>query len=110
MKAGTSDDTFSDLVTIKLESCHSTWHFQPIRRRFRRQLKGIGFASVSTGWRPYYGLRLDDVVNRFTVLLNPEGTRMLSSWCHPNGSGTCANCAEDGEEVCSPDDICHPAP
>lgn len=87
-------DAFSELVTIKLDSCHSTWYFQPARMRFRRQLKGTGVGDVSTGWRPYYGLRFDDAFDRFTVFLSREGTRLFSTWCHPAGSETCANCAE----------------
>lgn len=81
-----------DLVTIKLESCHSTWYFQPVRMRFRRQLKGIGLAGVCTDWRPYYGVRFDDEFDRFTVFLNRDGTRLLSSWSHPTSSETCDKC------------------
>lgn len=90
----TGSGAFSDLVTVKLDSCHSTWYFQPLRKRFRRELKGIGVAGVSTGWRPYHGVTFDDESHRFTVSLNREGTRLLSSWCHLTGSDACANCAE----------------
>ncbi len=83
----------SGLVTIKLESCHSTWHFQPVRMRFRRELKGPGLSGVRTGWRPYYGLRFEDSYDRFTVFLNDHGTRRLVSWCHPPGEDGCTQCA-----------------
>lgn len=106
MKSATLDDAFSDLVTVKLDSCHSTWYFQPVRMRFRRELKGIGMPGVSTGWRPYYGLRFDDDSDGFTVFLNREGTRLLTSWCHPAGADVCANCAEHRAERSASDVIC----
>lgn len=86
--------TSSELVTIKLDSCHSTWYFQPSRERFRRTLKGPGVSGVSTGWLPYHGLRFDDGLDGFVVLLNPQGTRLLRSWRHQPGSEVCDNCAE----------------
>lgn len=81
-----------DQVTITLDSCNSTWSFQPAKMRFRRTLKGLGM-DVRTGWRHYYGLRFDDGSDGFTVLLNEEGTRLLRSWCHWPGEDTCENCA-----------------
>jgi len=91
---------FDDLVTIKLDSCHSTWYFRPVRMRFRRLLKDLG---VSTGWRPYHGLRFDDALGGFTVLLNQRGTRLIHSWCHRPGQRVCANCAEQRHQDASPD-------
>ncbi len=82
-----------ELVTIKLHSCHSTWYFQPVKMRFRREPKGISFFGVSTGWRSYYGLHFDDTLDRFTVYLDREGSRRLSSPFHPFGSDVCATCA-----------------
>lgn len=93
----TRNDTFSDLVTIKLHACHSTWYFQPVRMRFRRTLKGSGAPDVITSWRPYYGLHFDDTLAGFVVLLNPEGTWRLSSSCHQPGRDRCRNCAQDAQ-------------
>lgn len=92
-------DAFSDLVTVKLDSCHSTWYFQPARMRFRRSLRGPGIPPVTTGWRIYHGLRFDDAFDGFTVLLNPEGTRLARGYCHQPGSDVCENCADDPPEL-----------
>ena len=69
---------------LVLESCHSTWLFDPARMRFRRILKGLDLdaRNASTAWRPYFGLELDPISESFVVLLNPEGTRLLRSWRH----------------------------
>jgi hypothetical protein len=74
-----------------LESCHSTWIFDPAGRRFRRVLKGTAVAGgpVSTGWRPYWRLVLDPRTETFTVVLNAEGTRLLRSWRH---TARCQQC------------------
>ena len=46
---------------LVLESCHSTWVFDPERRRFRRILKGgeVEERPVTTPWRTYYGLEYE---------------------------------------------------
>ncbi len=77
-----------------LESCNSTWIFDTRRHLFRRVLKGAdGVAHrVSTAWRPYYALELDDSSESFVVVLNAEGTRLLRSWRH---LAHCVQC--DGE-------------
>jgi hypothetical protein len=98
-------DAVNDVVTIKLESCHSTWSFQPARKRFRRTLKDLNTPWVTTGWRLYYALRFDDTFDGFTVLLNPEGTRLLRSRCHQPGSAVCVNCAEDRTQEVPLDDL-----
>jgi hypothetical protein len=79
---------------LRIESCHSTWVFDPERMRFQRILKGVEVAGlpVATGWRPYFGLRLEEQSDNFVVLLNPEGTRLLRSWRH--GDGDCRWCGE----------------
>lgn len=89
------EDVASDQVTIVLDSCHSVWYFQPGRMRFRRALKGLGEPYVSTGWRPYFGLHLDNDSDGFVVLLNPQGTRLLRSWRHAPGRESCDFCRED---------------
>jgi hypothetical protein len=74
------------------ESCNSTWVFDNEHMRFRRILKGIEVDSrraVFTEWRPFYGLEATDDSEPFTVLLNPEGTRLIRSWRH---TGDCAQC------------------
>ena len=79
---------------LVLESCHSTWIFDTVRRKFRRILKGAdGMTSrTSTGWREYYGLDLDERSESFVVTLNADATRLLRSWRHLDH---CAQC--DGE-------------
>ncbi len=76
---------------LVLESCHSTWHFDTERMRFRRVLKGLEFDArlSSTTWRPYYGLELDPDSETFIVLLNPQGTRLLRSWRHVEHCSQC---------------------
>ena len=83
----------SETPTV-LESCHSTWIFDPERMRFRRILKGLDLdaRNASTGWRPYFGLELDPLSESFVVLLNPEGTRLLRSWRHVE---RCPQCGGD---------------
>jgi hypothetical protein len=79
---------------LVLESCNNTWIFDTLRRQFRRVLKSADGAArrVSTGWRPYHALNLDDSSESFVVVLNAEGTRLLRSWRH---LGHCPQC--DGE-------------
>lgn len=80
---------------LLFESCHSTWVFDTEAMRYRRILKGIEVDDhrVATEWRPYYGLVLGGDSEAFTVLLNPEGTRMIRSWRHSR------DCPECGEQV-----------
>jgi hypothetical protein len=76
---------------IVFESCNSTWVFDGEHMRFRRILKGIEVdqRAVFTEWRPYFGLEVADDTEAFTVLLNPEGTRLIRSWRH---TGNCTQC------------------
>lgn len=96
--APTLEGAASDPETVVLDSCNSTWHFEPARMRFRRTLKGLSIPGVTTGWRRYYGLLFDDDANGFVVVLNAQGTRLLRSWRHQPGADTCENCAEIGEQ------------
>jgi hypothetical protein len=86
------------------ESCNSTWVFDAEHMRFRRILKGIEVDSraVFTEWRPYFGLDAADDSEAFTVLLNPEGTRLIRSWRH---TGDCAQCGGHLTAELSLDDI-----
>ncbi len=74
-----------------LDSCHSTWIFDPARMRFRRILKGLDVdaARATTDWRPYFGLEIDQVSDSFVVLLNQEGSRLLRSWRHVDHCPQC---------------------
>jgi len=76
---------------ITLESCHSTWIFDPDHMRFRRILKDIevGDHAVSTEWRPYAHLHLESASESFTVFLNPEGSRLIRSWRHTHDCDQC---------------------
>jgi hypothetical protein len=75
---------------LVFESCHSTWHFDTEGMRFRRILKGEdGRHGVVTDWRPYHGLEADPGSEAFTVVLNPERTRLLHSWRHTRDCVQC---------------------
>ncbi|MDA8073195.1 MAG: hypothetical protein M0Z82_16750 [Actinomycetota bacterium] len=89
---------------LVLESCHSTWLFDPERMRFRRILKGLESEShqTATGWRPYFGLDIDPLSESFVVRLNPEGTRLLRSWRHVDH---CAQCGGEATTELSLDDL-----
>lgn len=77
--------------SMVFESCHSTWLFDTGRMRFRRILKGVvvGEHPVATEWRDYHGLEIGPAAETFTVLLNPEGTRLLRSWRHTHECTEC---------------------
>ena len=80
---------------IVFESCHSTWLFDTEAMRFRRILKGVEANAhpVATQWRDFHGLELDEESESFTVLLNPEHTKLLRSWRHTH------NCTQCGGNV-----------
>jgi hypothetical protein len=86
------------------ESCNSTWVFDPEHMRFRRILKGIevDHRAVFTEWRSYFGLEVADDSEAFTVLLNPEGSRLIRSWRH---TGDCAQCGGQVTAELSLEDI-----
>ncbi|MDA8184046.1 MAG: hypothetical protein M0035_06435 [Actinomycetota bacterium] len=89
--AGTFDNPALGTEPFVLESCHSTWIFDPERMRFRRILKGLDLDAhqATTAWRAYFGLELDPLSESFVVLLNPDGSRLLRSWRHLDH---CAQC------------------
>jgi hypothetical protein len=74
-----------------LESCHSTWIFEPDRQRFRRILKDIevGHHAVSTEWRPYSHLEVDPEGESFTVFLTEDRSRLIRSWRHTHECSQC---------------------
>jgi len=81
---------------LVLDSCHSTWVFDVVARRFRRVLKGLDIdpAIAATDWRPYERLELAEGSEAFVVVLNTSGTRRIRSWRHVDG---CEQC--DGEQT-----------
>ncbi len=76
---------------ITLESCHSTWIFDPRQLRFCRILKGIavGHRRISMEWRPYWELEMDPHGKSFTLFLNESRTRLIRSSIHTQ---ECAQC------------------
>ena len=90
------------MTLLVFESCHSTWQFDTTQSRFRRMLKGVTVdePSVITGWRQFYGLEVEPDSESFTVLLNPDGTRLLRSWRHTKD---CAQCGGHATEELSLD-------
>jgi len=76
---------------LVLDSCHSTWVFDVVGRRFRRVLKGLDVdpAIAATDWRPYERLELAEGSEAFVVVLNSSGTRRIRSWRHVDGCGQC---------------------
>ncbi len=91
---------------LVFESCHSTWLFDARGMRFRRILKGVTAEErpVATEWRPYFGLEVGSHSEAFTVLLNPEGTRLLRSWRHTQD---CGQCGGHATAVLSLDELRH---
>ncbi len=77
---------------LVIESCHSTWLFDAVDRRFCRVLKGLG-RGVATEWRHYDRLLLDDDSDAFVVFLDAAGTRLVRSWRHTE------HCQECGGDV-----------
>jgi len=84
---------------ITLDSCHSRWEFDTERRRFRRVLRGpeMELRTVTTEWRPYHELQVDEGSDSFVVVLNEAGTRMLRSWRHLDAG--CPNCGSATGEL-----------
>jgi len=78
---------------VVLESCHSTWLFDPAEHRFCRVLKGprIG-SSVATQWRAYDHVLVYPDSDAFVVFLDSSGTRLLRSWRH---TAHCDQCGGD---------------
>ncbi len=76
---------------LVLDSCHSTWVFDVVARRFRRVLKGLDVdpAIAATDWRSYERLELAEGSEAFVVVLNSSGTRRIRSWRHVDGCGQC---------------------
>jgi hypothetical protein len=84
-------DCVQPLDVIILESCHSTWIFDPCQLKFCRILKGIevGSRSVATEWRSYWQVQPDIETDGFTVYLNEARTRLIRSWRHTENCEVC---------------------
>ncbi len=89
---------------IVVESCHSTWIFEPRQRRFCRIVKGIevGRRRVSTQWRPYWDLEIDARQGAVTVYLDEKRTRLIRSSRHTEG---CLRCGSENTMELSLEDI-----
>jgi hypothetical protein len=86
-----------------IESCHSTWLFDTVDRRFCRVLRaGEAPSSVATDWRPYDRLVVEDGTDAFIVILDASGTRLLRSWRH---SQHCEHCGADNTAELSLEDL-----
>lgn len=77
--------------TVVIESCHTTWVFEPARQRFRRVPRGsVMEAPVpETDWTEYFGLEIDPDSDAFVVSLNEAGTRLLRSYQHHDPCPQC---------------------
>jgi hypothetical protein len=99
-----SDIALRRFDVLVLESCHSTWIFDPVRLEFCRILKGVEVASrsVVTKWRPYWQVQLDPEAEGFTVYLNASGTRLIRSWRHATN---CKQCGASATAELSAQDV-----
>jgi hypothetical protein len=96
--------SLAEHLCVILESCHSTWIFDPSRMQFCRILKAIEVEdrAVPTEWRPYWGLEMDPESEAFTVHLNQSRSRMIRSWRHTED---CAQCGGHETAELSLEDI-----
>lgn len=66
-----------------LESCLYTFVFDTERRRFRRVPRGTRIDGLTPGeWLPYDRVTVDSEAGTFRVVLNREGTRLMSAGWH----------------------------
>ena len=86
-----------------IESCHSTWLFDSVDRRFCRVLRAnTEPPTVATDWRPYDHLVVEDGTDAFIVFLDPSGARLLRSWRHGQH---CEHCGGDHTAELSLEDL-----
>ncbi len=81
-------------MSIKiLESCHSSWIFEPARSRFRRAPRGtrMDMPWPEADWTPYFRLEVAPSTGAFAVGLNEDDTRVLRSWLHMEPCRHCGN-------------------
>jgi len=72
---------------LVLESCHSTWLFDPVEQKFCRLMKDD--KSVATEWVAYDKLVVHEDSDAFVVFLDPSGTKLLRSWRHTEHCEQC---------------------
>ncbi len=101
MPTSTEDELVNDqppAETLQIESCHSVWLFDEANLRFRRIVKGIDLPlPVTTGWRAYDHLVLDERAEAFLVFLDSTGTRLLRARRHLGES--CPRCSDPTREI-----------
>ena len=83
-----------------IETCHSTWVFDPPRRRFQRIPRGLSLTSGGE-WTPYHALDIDES-GAFSVNLNAAGTRWLRSKVHVEPCPLCHSGTERTDTDNSP--------
>ena len=81
--------------TVVIESCNSTWFFDPGQRVFCRVPRGTANEMLPprSRWEPYFALDVDPHSESFVVVLNEAGTRLLRSWRHVE---RCRQCGGEG--------------
>jgi len=72
---------------LVLESCHSTWLFDPVEHKFCRLMKDN--KSVATEWVAYDKLVVHEDSDAFVVFLDESGTKLLRSWRHTDHCEQC---------------------
>jgi hypothetical protein len=78
---------------VVVESCHSTWLFDTVDRRFCRVPRNSAQPSaVASDWRLYDRLVVENRTGAFVVFLDRLGTRLLRSWRH---TADCVHCDRD---------------
>ncbi len=89
---------------ITLESCHSTWIFDPRQLRFCRILRGVavGGRRISTEWRPYWELEIDPHGRSFAVSLDEARRGFVRSTIHKSD---CVACGASNTTELSLDEI-----
>ena len=80
------------MEAIVLDSCHSIWIFDTDRMRYCRILKGVEFSHrcVTTEWRAYWHLKMDNQAGTFIVYLRADRSRVIRWWLH---SDDCRQCS-----------------
>jgi hypothetical protein len=83
-----------------LESCNSTWMFDPERGRFRRVPRGtrLDFPASDSEWEPYFGIEVLPDTGAFVVHLNESGTKLLRAYQHFE---PCEHCGVDSTGLVS---------
>jgi hypothetical protein len=90
--------------TVFIESCHSTWEFDPNRSRYRRVPTGGRF-DTAVPWREYTRVVLHEDDESMEIYL-PGGQRVLRTWRH---LGACSSCGRGTTELSLVAIAAHPA-